>query len=88
MRNKRAVEMPDGGHRGKPTPGFPPCPPPLEIATRFPHSHSLGDDRRWKSGNPKAGFPLSHCGFGHQSQTQKGGLPAGRSAPAFRLIVQ
>jgi transposase len=31
----------------------------LEIArARFPHSHSPGDDTR-KSGNPKAGFPLS-----------------------------
>ena len=30
----------------------------LEIAARFPHSHRLG--WAWKSGKPKAGFPLSH----------------------------
>ena len=38
-----AVEMPGGGKRGKPNCGFPPFPPPLEIATRFPHSHSPDD---------------------------------------------
>jgi hypothetical protein len=27
---------------------------------RFPHSHSSGDEGGWKSGKPKAGFPLSH----------------------------
>ena len=37
---KRVVEMPDGGKRGKPKPGFPRFPPPLEIAPRFPHFHS------------------------------------------------
>jgi hypothetical protein len=31
------------GKPGKPTTGFPPFPPPLEIAPRFP-SHSSGDD--------------------------------------------
>ena len=29
------------GVPGKPQDGFPPLPPPLEIATRFPHSHRL-----------------------------------------------
>ena len=36
---------------------------PLEISpktARFPHSHSSGDEGGWKSGKPKAGFPLSH----------------------------
>ena len=36
----RSVEMTVRGKGGKPTPSFPPFPPPLEIATRFPHSHS------------------------------------------------
>ncbi len=39
----RAVEMTGPGKRGKPTPGFPRFPPPLEIAPRFPHSHRLED---------------------------------------------
>jgi len=36
---------------------------------RFPHSHRPGDEAGWKSGNPKAGFPLSHrlvCVFKNQ----------------------
>jgi hypothetical protein len=37
---RKAVEMPGRGSRGKPPGGFPPLPPPLEIAARFPHSHS------------------------------------------------
>ena len=28
-----------GGKPGNPNPGFPPFPPTLEIAPRFPHSH-------------------------------------------------
>src|ERR1700687_4637930 len=36
----KAVEMTGYGKRGKPNPGFPPFPQPLEIAARFPHSHS------------------------------------------------
>ena len=39
----QAVEMPVRGKPGKPKPGFPPFPPPLEIAPRFPHSHSFDD---------------------------------------------
>src|SRR5437762_5592178 len=42
--------------------------PPLSTApwksrqkqARFPHFHSSGDEGGWKSGKPKAGFPLSH----------------------------
>jgi hypothetical protein len=30
------------GKRGKPNPGFPRFPQPLEIAVRFPHSHRPG----------------------------------------------
>jgi hypothetical protein len=44
------------GKPGKPTAGFPPFPPPLEIALRFPHSNSSDGPR--KSVKPKAGFPL------------------------------
>jgi hypothetical protein len=36
---KSAMEMAVRGNLGKPTDGFPRFPPPLEIATRFPHSH-------------------------------------------------
>lgn len=32
--------MTAGGKPGKPNAGFPSFPPPLEIASRFPHSHS------------------------------------------------
>jgi len=49
---------------------------------RFPHSHRPDDNAGWKSGNPKAGFPLSHrLGFPIQ-RPKKGGLAAGRFAPA------
>ena len=37
----KALEMTGRGKRGKPKTGFPPFPPPLEIAPRFPHSHRL-----------------------------------------------
>jgi transposase InsO family protein len=37
------VEMPAGGKPGNPTPGFPIFPPSLEIAARFPHSHTHDD---------------------------------------------
>src|SRR5579883_687809 len=36
--------MPGRGSRGKLLRSFPPLPPPLEIAARFPHSHSFDDD--------------------------------------------
>ena len=38
--HQEPVEMPDGGKPGNPNPGFPPFPPSLEIAARFPHSHT------------------------------------------------
>jgi hypothetical protein len=37
------VEMPADGKPGNPNPGFPPFPPSLEIAGRFPHSHTPDD---------------------------------------------
>src|ERR1700687_4327752 len=75
---KRAVEMTGYGKRGKPNTGFPRFPQPLEIArARFPHSHSPGDDTR-KSGNPKAGFPLSlGCCFSYYKLRKEIPLKAG-----------
>src|SRR5204862_5929141 len=35
-------------------------PQSLEIASRFPHSTQADDYSGWKSGKPKAGFPLFH----------------------------
>ena len=81
-----AVEMTGYGRRGKPNPGFPRRPQPLEIAARFPHSHRRDEAR--KSGKRKARFPLSRLLFVYRKRTQKGGPAAGRFAPAFRLIVR
>src|SRR5260370_31121275 len=54
---------------------------------RFPHSHRPGD--AWKSGKPKAGFPLSHwLPFSLKPKPKKGGPAADRFAPASRLILQ
>jgi transposase InsO family protein len=47
-----AMEMPAGGKPGNPTPGFPPFPPSLEIAGRFPHSHSPDDSPYNSQGTP------------------------------------
>jgi hypothetical protein len=54
---------------------------------RFPHSHRPDDEAGWKSGNPKAGFPLSHrLDLPIQSQERR---PGGRSLrPASRLIPE
>ena len=49
--------MTGGGKRGKPKAGFPLFPPPLEIATRFPHSHSLADDLAFALHNFKERSP-------------------------------
>jgi hypothetical protein len=54
--------------------------------TRFPHSHSRCS--AWKSGKPKAGFPLSHLLSLLLNQTKKGDPAADRFAPASRLILQ
>src|SRR5450432_3769554 len=54
--------------------------------TRFPHSHSRCS--AWKSGKPKAGFPLSHWLFLLFNQIKKGNPAADRFAPASRLILQ
>src|SRR5450432_1908145 len=54
--------------------------------TRFPHSHSRCS--AWKSGKPKAGFPLSHWLSLLFNQIKKGNPAADRFAPASRLILQ
>ena len=56
---KRAVEMTVYGKRGKPKTGFPRFPQPLEIAKRDSHIPTAPATIARKSGNPKAGFPLS-----------------------------
>ena len=48
------------GKRGKPKAGFPLFPPPLEIATRFPHSHSLDDDLAFALHNFRERSPGHH----------------------------
>src|SRR6266849_3317831 len=62
---------------------------PLEIAKgaipTFPPPRRRS---RWKSGNPKAGFPLSHRPEDVYRKQEKGGLAADRCAPAFRLILR
>jgi hypothetical protein len=57
---QQAVEMPGRGKRGKPRSGFPPFPPPLEIAPRFPHSHRLDGDAVSSGLNPKERSPAHH----------------------------
>src|ERR1035438_4165652 len=54
--------------------------------TRFPHFHSPCS--AWKSGKPKAGFPLSHLLSLLLNQIKKGNPTADRFAPAFRLILR
>jgi hypothetical protein len=41
-----------------------------------------------KSGNPKAGFPLSHRGFPSLTKLRKEDSPKPPGSPSFRLIVQ
>jgi len=48
--------MPDRGRCGKPTAGFPQRPPPLEIATRFPHSHRPDDGLPWFDSDQRQGL--------------------------------
>jgi hypothetical protein len=47
--------MTDGGKPGKPTTGFPPFPPSLEIRNNggFPHSHSFDDELSYIKVKPK-----------------------------------
>jgi hypothetical protein len=76
------------GQRGKPKPGFPRCPQPLEITQNviptFPPPR-LGVEN-WKTKSRFPTFPLVVL-YLSQNQTKKGGLAADRFAPAFRLIL-
>lgn len=47
---------------------------PWKSLPRFPHFHRPYS--AWKSGKPKAGFPLSHSPVCFSNPTQKGGLAA------------
>lgn len=87
MNRGRTVEMPGRGKRGKPTPGFPLFPPPLEIAARFPHSHRPDESRgKVEIQNQDSHFPTAVLSLFQLHQ--KGGLAADRFAPAFRLILR
>ena len=55
----QAVEMTVRGKPGKPKAGFPLFPPPLEIASRFPHSHSFDDCFLYKKVRPIASLTES-----------------------------
>ena len=70
------------GKPGKPKAGFPPFPPPLEIAARFPHSHSRAEP--WKSGKPTPGFPLSHGSTVLFLKAQSEGMPVGGASPRLQ----
>src|ERR1700686_5155017 len=76
------------GQRGKPKPGFPRCPQPLEITqdviSTFPPSR-LGVEK-WKTKSRFPTFPLVVLYPSH-NKTKKGGPAADRFAPVFRLIL-
>jgi hypothetical protein len=81
--SQKAAEMPGCGQRGKPKAGFPspptsPWKSALAIPT-FPQPRPLPP---WKSGNPKAGFPLFHSDFSNKQKT-KGDQP-----PPRNLVLQ
>src|SRR5436305_12312388 len=72
------MEMTGRGRRGKPTPGFPPRPPPLEIAARFPHSHSRDDSGKVESQRQASHFPTAvPVPLPNLKRKNKGGLAAG-----------
>src|SRR5215471_13035350 len=74
------------GRGGKPNPGFPPRPQPLEIAAAIPtFPQPRRGAEKWKTKRTFSTFPLVVCLF---LTTQKGGLAADRFAPAFRLILR
>jgi hypothetical protein len=85
---QRAVEMTDHGRGGKPKAGFPPRPQSLEIANSaiptFPQPRRGAG--KWKTKSTFSTFPLTVFAF--VKQEKKGGLAAGRFAPAFRLILR
>lgn len=76
QRAAKAVEMTGCGKRGKPYPGFPLFPPPLEIAGRFPHSHR--PDR----------YPPFRPSNQHYRIVERSPYLAPVISTAFRLIFQ
>src|SRR5258708_36599110 len=80
------------GRGGKPKSGFPPRPQPLEIAkSAIPTFPPPRRRSPWKSGNPKAGFPLSHrlglLSSINTKKPKKGGLAAGGVSPPSPPIL-
>jgi len=86
---KKAVEMPGHGREENQKQVSLRRPQPLEIAKggRFPHSHLSDDEAGWKSGNPKAGFPLSHRHEDIYGKPRKEAWRRIASSP-FRLILR
>src|ERR1700732_1057901 len=79
------------GKRGKPTTVFPLCPQPLgNLAKNRRDSHistAPAEAGGWKSGKPKAGFPLSHrheSPFSRNLNPAAGGLRPPPTAGASR----
>jgi len=79
--------MPGHGRGGKPKAGFPPCPQPLELAARFPHSHRPGEaEEKWTANIRPPTFPQH--GFSYlKSKTERRPWRPVASLPASRLIV-
>ena len=57
--NAGAVESVESQKQASPS-SHEPLGNPAKKAARFPHFNSSGEEGGWKSGKPKAGFPLSH----------------------------
>jgi hypothetical protein len=77
------------GKRGKPKTGFPSFPTALgNRKKRDSHIPTAPATTARKTGNPKAGFPLSHRGFSIPYENSKRRIPLNAGSPSFRLIVR
>ena len=86
MNDKTAAEMPGCGWRGKTKTRFPSAADePLEIAPAISTFPQPRPRPPWESGNPKAGFPLSHSDFPVPIKSIKNER---RSTPAQNLVLQ
>src|ERR1700746_3213696 len=79
---KRAVEMTVRGKPGKPTPGFPLFPPPLEIAARFPHSHRFDDCFLYKGAAKTAWLQNQQLRVGQIKPPKRANCGLAKRAPA------
>jgi hypothetical protein len=90
---KKGSHEDGGGNDGPWTPRktnsrFPSAPTALGNRKLRDSHISTAATKQWKSGKPKAGFPLSHClRFAFYHQVQKGGLAA-ELRSFSRLIVR